>query len=266
MMGAAAALLAAALAAQAGDKPPPPRSAADLAQGERLFAGECASCHGPGGEGGRGPPLAVPRLTRAADWESLLKLIGGGVEGTEMPGARLNRKEIAQVSAWVLRLGRRPPQRVPGDPSQGGALYRGKLGCTLCHAIGGQGGALGPDLTDIGLRRGAAHLRASVLEPEADVPRSYTAYRQDISLSQNFLAVRAVPRGGAEISGVRINEDTFSIQIRDVAGRIHSFFKSDLLELDKDWGRSPMPSYQDALTSSELDDLVAFMVSLRGLP
>jgi cytochrome c oxidase cbb3-type subunit III len=266
MMGAAAALLAAVLAAQAADKPGPPRRAEDLAQGERLFASECAVCHGPAGEGNRGPTLAIPRLTRATDWESLTKVIASGVEGTEMPSARLAKKEIAQVAAWVLRLGRRPPQQIPGDREHGAQVYWGKGGCNLCHTVGGRGGALGPDLTDIGLRRGAAHLRASILEPEADVPRSYSAYRQDVSLSQNFLAVRVVPRGGRELSGVRINEDTFSIQVRDVAGGIHSFFKSELAELHKDWGRSPMPTYQGALAAQELDDLVAFLASLRGSP
>jgi putative heme-binding domain-containing protein len=263
MMRAAAALLLAGIAAEAG---PRPRGPAALARGERLFAGECAPCHGPAGEGGRGPTLAVPRLTRATDWESLTKLIGDGVDGSEMPPARLGRAEIAEVAAWVLRLGRRPPQRVPGDPKQGEALFWGKGGCGLCHAVGGRGGALGPDLTEIGLRRGAAHLRTSILEPEADVPRSFSTYRQDVSLSQNFLAVRAIPRGGAEISGVRINEDTFSIQLRDVAGEVHSFFKSELAELHKDWGRSPMPSYQAAFQAHELDDLVAFLASLRASP
>src|SRR5690348_14829201 len=68
-----------------------PRSAADLAAGGRLFGSDCAVCHGPGGEGDRGPALAVPKLARAADFQSLCKLIGKGVEGTEMrPADRLS--------------------------------------------------------------------------------------------------------------------------------------------------------------------------------
>ena len=76
--------------------------------------------------------------------------------------------------------------------------------------------------------------------------------------------VRAVTAAGGEVTGVRVNEDTFSIQIRDVANRIHSFWKSELRELDKEWGRSPMPSYREALSAAELDDVVAFLASLRG--
>jgi putative heme-binding domain-containing protein len=233
-------------------------------EGERLFASECAPCHGPAGEGGRGPTLAVPRLTRVADRDSLIKLIDKGIDGTEMPGARIDPQQIAQVATWVLRLGRRPPPHVPGDPASGKRLYWGKGGCNLCHAIDGVGGALGTDLSDAGLRRGVAYLRTALVDPEADVPRSANAYRSDVSLSQNFLAVRAVTRDGRETNGVRVNEDTFSIQLLDVAGDIHSFLKSELAELHKDWGRSPMPTYRDALSERELDDLVAFLVTLRG--
>jgi cytochrome c oxidase cbb3-type subunit 3 len=250
----------------ADSTPPRAKSAAALAGGEQLFTRECAVCHGPGGEGGRGPTLAVPRLVRAADWESLTRLIASGVEGTEMPGAQLDRRELGQVASWVLALGRRPPQKVPGDPQRGQQLYAGKGGCPLCHAVQGRGGSLGPDLSDIGLRRGASHLRRALLDPEADLPRSTSPYRGDVNLVQNFLVVRAVTPAGREVSGVRLNEDTFSIQIRDVAGDVHSFFKSELLDLQKDWGRSPMPSYRDALAADELDDLVAYLVGLRGTP
>ena len=241
-----------------------PAAAADLAQAERLFQRACAVCHGPHGEGDRGPPLAVPRLTRVADRAALLKLLRNGLDGTEMPAARLERRDLELIATWVERLGRRPAERVPGDAGRGQALYAGKAGCPACHAIKGEGGALGPDLTDIAARRGAAFLRASLTTPEAAVPRGTTPYRNDVSLTQNFLQVRVVTRAGRELSGVRVNEDTFSIQLRDATNTVFSFWKAELRELHKDWGRSPMPSYATALAQEELDDLVAFLVTLRG--
>jgi putative heme-binding domain-containing protein len=233
-------------------------------RGERLFQTDCAGCHGPRGEGGVGPPLAVPRLRRAGDGAALLKLIEHGIEATEMPPARRTPPEIAALVAWVSKLSAQPPEKVPGDARRGAQLYAGKGGCATCHSIGGRGGALGPDLTDIGLRRGASHLRAALVQPEATVPRSFSSYRPDVSLSQNFLQVRVVTTAGLEVTGVRVNEDTFSIQVRDATNRVRSFWKEELRELHKDWGRSPMPSYAQALSPVELDDLVAFLTAQRG--
>jgi cytochrome c oxidase cbb3-type subunit III len=235
-----------------------------LINGERLFKLHCAACHGPKGEGGSGPALAVPNLVQAPTEELLIRVIRRGIPGTEMPQSRLEDAQIGQVATWVRRLGQLPPERVPGDVQRGERLYLTKGACTQCHAIKGRGGATGPELTTIGLRRGSGYLRAALIEPEAAVPQSFSIYRSDASITENFLQVRIVTRDGRKITGVRVNEDTFSIQIRDLSDRIYSFFKSDLTELYKDWGKSPMPSYRDVFSKEEIDDVVAFMVSLRG--
>jgi len=240
-----------------------PTSAVEIARGKELFAGHCASCHGQDGEGNKGPTLAQPTLPRAQDDASLFAVIRQGLEGTEMPRTRLDRPDVARVAAYVKSLGSRPPERVPGDPQRGAQLYAGKSACAKCHTLGGAGSAFGPDLSDIGLRRSAAYLRRSLVEPNAEVPQSFNAFRSDVMLPLNFLYVRVVTRDGRNIDGVRVNEDTFSIQIREAPGKVHSLFKSEIKQLNKDWGKSPMPTYRDALTTAELDDLVAFMVSLR---
>ena len=208
----------------------------------------------------------MPKLSRAADRAALIDIIEDGIDGTEMPDTNLQMPQARLVAAWVLELGRRPAEKVPGDVGRGQELYFGKGGCVLCHAIGGEGGALGPELTDIGARRGAAHLRSSMTEPEASLPTSSSPYRADALITQNFLQVRVVTRQGQETIGVRVNEDTFSIQIREAGNRVRSFWKSDLQQLHKEWGRSPMPSYAETLQPQELQDLVAFLASLRAAP
>jgi cytochrome c oxidase cbb3-type subunit 3 len=240
-----------------------PSSATEIARGQVLFAGHCASCHGADGEGNKGPTLAQPTVPRAQDDASLVKVIRQGIDGTEMPRTRLDRDDVARVAAYVKSLGSRPPERVPGDAKRGATLYATTGACGKCHTLRGSGSAFGPDLTDVGLRRSASYLRRAMVAPNAEVPQSFNAFRSDISLPQNFLYVRAVTHDGRHIDGVRVNEDTFSIQIREAPGKVHSFFKSELTELHKDIGRSPMPSYRDALTTAEIDDLVAFMVTLR---
>ena len=237
---------------------------AELERGRVLYEQHCATCHGPHGEGARGPTLAQPTLPRASDAESLLRIIRSGISGTEMPAARMPRDDIPYVAAYVRSLGSRPRESVPGDPARGAELFRTKGGCAQCHSLNGTGGAIGPDLTQIGRKRSAAYLRLALTDPAADVPKSYNAFRSEVSLPENFLFVRATPKTGEPVAGVRVNEDTFSIQLRDVAGRVHSFEKSALQELQKDWGATPMPSYAAAFSAAELDDVVAYLVSLRG--
>ena len=83
----------------------PNTSPADVTRGEQLFKGQCAGCHGPKGEGGRGAVLAQPRLRRAVDDESLFRTIRDGVRGTEMPGAdTITSREIWQMASYVRSL------------------------------------------------------------------------------------------------------------------------------------------------------------------
>jgi putative heme-binding domain-containing protein len=232
--------------------------------GESLYGVHCASCHGPKGEGGRGTTLAKAKLVRVNDDESLIALITQGIPGTEMAAARLTAPEIKQVAAWVRKLGQTSVSAPSRNASPGEQLYFGKGNCVQCHAIRANGGVLGPDLTDIGARRNREYLRRALLEPQAEVPDSFLQYRWYTIIPDNFLLVRVVTAKGEKITGARLNEDPFSIQIRDLEGRVRSFFKPDLVELHKDWGKSIMPSYRDVLSNEELNEMVTYLVSLRG--
>jgi cytochrome c oxidase cbb3-type subunit 3 len=235
-------------------------------RGESLFRIQCAPCHGLQGEGGRGPSLAVSRLARAPDDVALANVISLGIPGTQMPGTRMTADENRQLVAYVRSLGRLQPSHAWGDPANGQRLFWSKGNCGQCHTVGPRGGRLGPDLTEIGTRRGPQHLRETLLNPEADVPDTFAAYRRVIFMPDNFLQVRVVAQDGRRITGVRVNEDTFTIQIRDASDRVYSFRKDELRELHKDWGKSPMPSYRGVLSDSEMQDVVAYLISLRGTP
>ncbi len=63
-----------------------------------------------------------------------------------------------------------------GDPAQGERIYRRpELTCTLCHAIGGVGGKLGPDLSSIGASAPIDYIVESVLHPERKVKEGFHA-------------------------------------------------------------------------------------------
>jgi putative heme-binding domain-containing protein len=237
---------------------PAPMRAADAAG---LFRAHCAPCHGPNGDGGRGANLAVRRLQHATDDEALSAIIRDGIPGTQMPGTRMTAEENRALVAFVRALGEKPAVHVEGSVANGETLFWDKGRCGQCHTIGARGGRLGPDLTAIGARRSSVHLRQSILEPEAEVPETFAVYRRFITMPDAFLVVRVVTDDGRTITGVRLNEDTFTIQLRDYNDRIWSFDKAGLRELHKDWGKSPMPGYRDVFSEPELQDLIAYLAA-----
>src|SRR5262249_53402698 len=148
----------------------------DQARGKRLFEGQCARCHGIQGGGGTGANLRRPKLRHAADDESLFNLIRNGLPGTGMPFTfAMTDNEVRDVIAYVRSLGRIPPEPLPGDPDKGQLIYR-QAECSHCHIVAGKGGSLGPDLSDIGGRRGVEFLRGALLHPGKDRPGTSAGY------------------------------------------------------------------------------------------
>jgi cytochrome c oxidase cbb3-type subunit 3 len=236
----------------------------DLARGRLHYIASCARCHGVEGGGGEGPPLARSTLTRAPDDRALMRIMARGIPGTGMSGARwLAPSELRQVALYVRSLAPAGPddaEVLSGNPSQGRALFDSE-GCARCHTVGGFGTARGPDLTTVGARRGASHLREALLDPGASLPRGLTAMPRDFV---DYLVVRVVDSDGEQHRGMRMNEDTYSIQIKDARGVVRSFYKPDLLELRREFDRSLMQSYRDRLTEEQIDDIVAYLATLTG--
>lgn len=240
---------------QPASPPPDPLSAATaehIAAGKRVYDSQCALCHGIGGSGGRGPAFTTAKLRRSANGSELIDVIVNGVGGTGMPAFWfLGEKPVFYVAAYVHSLAAKGEVTpVTGNQEHGKAVYKAR-GCAGCHVVNGEGSAYGPELSDIGARRNAAFLKESLLDPGASVP-------------EGFAVVRATPRSGPAVTGIRMNEDSFTIQIRDAAGKFHSFRKQNVADLQKDFSKSPMPSYRGKMPDSDVDDLVAWLASLRG--
>lgn len=234
-----------------------PAPTRDEARGKRLFEGQCARCHGMQGGGGTGANLRRPKLQRAADDDSLFDLIRSGIPGTGMPFTfAMTDNEVRDVVAYVRSLGRVVPEPLPGDPDKGQLVFR-KAECGNCHIVAGKGGNLGPDLTDIGGRRGVEFLRGAMLHPGKDRTLTSDGYA-------TYVPVMAATKDGRVLTGIRVNEDTFTIQLRDTNNRLHSLQKSDLETLHKLEG-SVMPAYERTLSRSEIDDLVSYLASLKGV-
>lgn len=243
------------LAAQEKEEIKLPDSPADLARGKALYDGSCQLCHGPRGDGGKGANLAQEKLPRANNDGELARIIEVGIPGTEMPGAwHMTRREVTQVAAYVRTFAKVSPEKIPGDPAEGARIYA-RNGCASCHTILTKdgirsGGLMGPDLSNIGARRSAAHLRESILEPAKSVP-------------DDFLGTTVELKSGAKLGGRRLSEDTFVIVINDWSGNNHVIEKSEIRHIVKARDQSPMPSYSGKMSGAGLENLIAYLASLR---
>lgn len=235
--------------APAADRPLSSAGAADLTEGKRLYDAQCALCHGIDGSGGYGPSLLRPTFVRAPDDAGLISIVTTGIPGLMPDFGRANGpRRTWQLSAFVRTLNRAGAERATGNAQNGRAIYQ-KRGCAGCHVVDGVGRALGPDLSSIGNQRGLAYLEESLVAPAARVPDGH-------------VVVTARPKSGAPVRGVRVSEDAFWVHIRDTAGRLHAFRTADLAELTREAGASLMPAAN--LSAAELDDVVAYLASLRG--
>jgi putative heme-binding domain-containing protein len=138
-----------------------------------------------------------------------------------------------------------------GDPKRGKVIYLAAArGCSNCHKVHGQGGAVGPDLSQIGGKFDRTHLIESILDPSAQIsPGYHTTTIQTTS--------------GRIFSGVVKSESAAAITLLDAEGKqitvplraIESRERSKI---------SLMPTgLADGLTPGEFTDLIDYLASLR---
>jgi putative heme-binding domain-containing protein len=218
--------------------------------GLELYRANCYVCHGENGDQVPGVNFRAG-IRRASTEDELSRIISGGIPGTGMPPTNLT---AAQRGALVVYLRSMRAitggGKASGDVARGLAIFEGKGGCVGCHRAGGRGSYFGPDLSDIGATRNEAYLQRAILNPNETIA------------PQNRL-VRVITKQGVTITGRRLNEDTYTIQLVDEKDRLISLSKSDLREYSL-LKTSTMPSYQAKLNAQEVADVVSYLLALKG--
>jgi mono/diheme cytochrome c family protein len=220
-----------------------------LEEGARLYAENCAVCHGENGEGRVGATLAK-------DWPSIRpdrtiqNVIANGVPNSPMPawskekGGPLAPEEIEALSGFILSWQTggfpdlldfptptpispiTPIPEVEGDPNHGAALYAEN--CAMCHGANGEG-RVGATLT-----------------------KDWPSIRPDLSIKtvvQNGVSGSPMPAWSAEKGGP-LNES----EINDIVAYVVS------LPSANPPGERPEPD-----TSAEPPPLPAWMQGVAGL-
>ena len=217
-----------------------------------MFRPYCVPCHGVSGKGGRGPDLTRGVYTAGEKDSDLFRVIANGVPGTEMAGfaGDIREEDIWRVVSFIRSIGRRDAAGIAGNRANGEKLFWVKGGCDACHAVGSRGGRLGPDLTRVGELRSRAYLRESVLEPSNDI-------------SPGYATITIVKRDGTKLIGVERGFDDFSAQLMDASGNYYSFLRSDVRSATRELHSLMPDNYGRLFNSGEVDDLLAYLMSLR---
>jgi putative heme-binding domain-containing protein len=223
---------------------------ADIAYGLSLYTARCVTCHGPQGDAAGGVNLRSGTFRNASTDQELARFIRAG-SPAGMPAMALDNSEMAGIIAYLRNMNSLDAATVKaGNAARGRALFEGKGTCTACHRVGRTGSRVAPNLTDIGALRSAGSLQRSLVDPSS----------QMMPINR---PVRVVTKDGTVITGRRLNEDTYSLQLFDDRERLHSLVKTDIKEYVVST-TSGMPSFTGTLSPDEIADVIAYLLTLKG--
>ena len=178
-------------------------------------------------EGGRNEMELVVALARAAGLANDVQALTTGL--------------IKDLAARALQS---------GNPARGEMIYRRDgLGCVGCHAIGGAGGKVGPDMTSIGASAPADYLVESVLQP-------------NVKIKEGYHSLVVAMKDGSEFIGTLARETPQELFLRNAAGAEQTLPKADIAKRDQGTTSLMPAGLVDPLPESEQLDLFAFLSQL----
>jgi putative heme-binding domain-containing protein len=146
---------------------------------------------------------------------------------------------------------RRAAMNSGGDAKRGQAVYLSTAArCAACHKVHGQGGELGPDLSQIGGKFDRTHLIEAILDPSAEITQGY-----HVTIIET--------RSGRVVSGIVKSESPSAVTLLDGEGKSITVARGAIesREVSK---VSLMPEgLADYMTQAEFTDLIAYLASLR---
>jgi putative heme-binding domain-containing protein len=138
-----------------------------------------------------------------------------------------------------------------GDAARGRELFfkSGSL-CVNCHKVGGTGGAVGPDLSQIGKKYNRAQLLESILEPSKVIDPPYVAYLVETT-------------DGKVLTGVVASKTATEVVLRDAEAKEIRVPAAKVAKMEPQ-KKSLMPDLllRD-LTAEQAADLLEFLASLK---
>ncbi|MBN8824913.1 MULTISPECIES: PVC-type heme-binding CxxCH protein [unclassified Spirosoma] len=190
----------------------------------------------------RSLPFNRQRAEEVSRLQKALEASGGTLPVERMP-QQLSNPEITALAQTVNQS---------ADPALGEQVFRkSELLCQNCHAIGGAGGRIGPDLSSLGTSSPVETIIRSVLYPS-------------LSIKEGYELQRIVKKDGSEMMAYLVSNGLSEVVVRDVGGQDFAIPKSQISTIEKTPG-TLMPSGLTAgLDKQEFINLIGFLSKLGG--
>jgi putative heme-binding domain-containing protein len=161
--------------------------------------------------------------------------------GLQKANTQMTPEEIAAFIGEV---------RDRGDARRGAEVFRRpELGCVACHAVNGEGGVIGPNLSALGTAQPLDFIIGAILDPQREIKEGY-------------LSTSLATKDGEDYQGYLVRESPEEIVLRDVLQNREVRLRRDAIRERRQTG-SVMPSgLADTLTRAEFRDLVRYLSEL----
>ena len=162
------------------------------------------------------------------------------MSGLTMTASKWSPERAAEIRRLVS---------LKGDPSRGEMVFRrSSLQCTTCHAIGGVGGKVGPDMTSLGASAPVDYIIESMFDPNAKI-------------KENYHSVSVLTEDGQIVSGIESGSTTGEMVLRDASNKLVRIPRADVAAVKP--GKSLMPAgLLDRIPQQDQLDLISFMTKL----
>ena len=168
-----------------------------------------------------------------------LESSGGNLPPERMP-QQLSDREIERLALEVNRSN--------GNPELGEGVFR-NINCVSCHAIGGAGGLMGPDLSSLGTSSPVNTIIESILFPSRSIKEGYELQR-------------VIKKDGTQLMGYMVSDGSSEIVIRNMTGEAISIPKSEIEAVERVKGSLMPPGLTASLEREEFVNLVDYLSKL----
>jgi cytochrome c oxidase cbb3-type subunit III len=231
-------------------------------RGQKTYAAECVTCHGPSARGTDNPAtnlIRSPLVLRDRYGSSIGPLLRKGHPmQTGAPSASLTDQQITDLSHFIWdRINDtlqgspayQPKDVLTGDPKAGQAYFAGEGRCGQCHSPTG-------DLAGYGSRHNPVDIQQRFVFPEANAGRGGRGTRKPAT-------VTVTPPDGAPVSGVLVLLDDFHVALRDDSGQYRSWARTPAMQVVKSDPYAYHVELLERLTDKAMHDVVAYLETLK---